>query len=81
MLKLLIFGILAYFVYRFIRKVRVSGGGERENTALGPVDEMVQDPNCLTYIPKGSAIKKNVGGETYFFCSQECADAFQQKQP
>ena len=81
MLKLLFFGILAYFVYRFVRKIRLSGGRDRENTALGPVDEMVQDPNCLTYVPKGSAVRKNLGGETYYFCSQACADAFLAKKP
>ena len=80
MLKLLFFGILAYFVFRFVRKVRLSGGGDRGNAASGPVDEMVQDPNCLTYIPKGSAIRKSVGGETHFFCSQACVDEFQSKK-
>ena len=80
MLKLLFFGVLAYFVFRFVQKVRLSGGGDRGNAASGPVDEMVQDPNCLTYIPKGSAIRKSVGGETHFFCSQACVDEFQRKK-
>jgi uncharacterized protein len=80
MLKLLLFGVLAYFVFRFIQKVRLSGGRDRGNTGSGPVDEMVQDPNCLTYIPKGSAIRKSMGGETYFFCSQKCVDEFQRKK-
>ena len=80
MLKLLFFGILAYFVFRFVQKLRLSCGGDRGNAASGPVDEMVQDPNCLTYIPKGSAIRKSVGGETHFFCSQACVDEFQRKK-
>ena len=80
MLKLLFFGVLAYFVFRFVQKVRLSGGGDRGNTGSGRVDEMVQDPNCLTYIPKGSAIRKSVGGETHFFCSQACVDEFQRKK-
>jgi len=81
MLRLLFFGILAYFVFRFVQKMRLSGGRDRGNTGLGPVDEMVQDPNCLTYIPKSGAIRKSVGGETHFFCSQACVDAFQRKKP
>lgn len=79
MLKLLFFGALAYFIYRFIQKMRLSGDRDRGNTGSGPVDEMVQDPNCLTYIPKGSAIRKSMGGETYFFCSRKCVDEFQRK--
>ena len=81
MLKLLFFGILAYFVFRFVQKMRLSGGRGHGNTGSGPVDEMVQDPNCLTYIPKSGAIRKSVGGETHFFCSQACVDAFQRKKP
>ena len=81
MLRLLFFGILAYFVFRFVQKVRLSGGRDRSSTAIGPVDEMVQDPNCGTYIPKKGAVGKTVGGETQYFCSQACADAFQRKKP
>ncbi len=80
MLKLLFFGVLAYFVYRFVQKIRLSGGRDNENTGPGPVDEMVQDPNCQTYIPKSSAIRKSVGGETHFFCSRACADEYQNKK-
>ena len=80
MLKLLFFGVLAYFVFRFVQKVRLSGGGNSGNAGSGPVDEMVQDPNCLTYIPKGTAIRKSVEGETHFFCSQACFDEFRRKK-
>jgi uncharacterized protein len=38
--------------------------------------EMVQDPVCQTYVPKTTAIAKNVSGQTIYFCSQKCADAF-----
>ncbi len=42
--------------------------------------EMVQDPVCETYIPRSRAIEKKVSGQTVYFCSQECADAFDQKR-
>ena len=80
MLKLLFFGLLAYFAFRFIQKVRLFDGRNHGNTKPGSVDEMVQDPNCLTYIPKESAIKKNVNGETHFFCSQACDEEFRHKK-
>ena len=35
-------------------------------------EELVQDPWCQTYIPKGSAVKKKLAGRDYYFCSQEC---------
>ena len=79
MLKLLFFGALAYFAFRFIQKLRLSGGREHGNTKPGSVDEMVQDPNCLKYIPKGSAIKKNVDGETHFFAVRLAPKSFGMK--
>jgi len=82
MLKLLFFGVLAYFVFRFVQKIRLSGGSrDHGKTGSGPVDEMVQDPNCLIYIPKSTAIRKSVGGETCFFCSRACAEEFQRRKP
>ena len=80
MLKFLIFGILAYFVFRFVQKTLLSGGRNHENADAGPVEPMVQDPNCQTYIPRSSAIRKTVKGETYFFCSRACADEFIRKK-
>jgi YHS domain-containing protein len=80
MLKILIFGILAYVVFRFIRKMLLPDDRDHGNTDAGPVDEMVQDPVCLTYIPRSGAIKKVVNGETHFFCSQACVDKFIDKK-
>ena len=80
MLKFLILGLLAYFVFRFVRKSLFSGGRRHENADAGPVEPMVQDPNCLTYIPRSTAIRKTVNGETYFFCSQACVDEFKRKR-
>jgi YHS domain-containing protein len=40
-------------------------------------NDMVQDPVCKMYVPRGSAISAEIGGQTYFFCSRDCADAFQ----
>ncbi len=82
MLKLLFFGVLAYFAFRFVQKMLLSGGRkDYGKTGSGPVDEMVQDPNCLTYIPRSTAIRKGFGSETHFFCSQACADEFKRGKP
>ncbi len=77
MIRFLIFFILAYVAYRIVKaifwpKEQLSGGPDR-----GVIDEMVQDPQCKTYIPKREAVKKTIRGETQFFCSPECADKFE----
>lgn len=38
--------------------------------------EMAKDPCCQTFLPKALAIQKNIQGETYYFCSEECAAKF-----
>ena len=42
-------------------------------------EDMVQDPVCKTYVPRGSAVSADVGGQTYLFCSSDCANSFQNK--
>jgi len=41
---------------------------------------MVKDPICETYVPKNRAIEKTFNGQTVYFCSQECADAYDKKR-
>jgi uncharacterized protein len=79
MIRYLILLILGYIVYRTIKaifrpKEELSRGQDR-----GVIDEMVQDPQCKTYVPKREAVKRIFAGETHFFCSDACADKFQKK--
>ncbi len=43
-------------------------------------EELVQDPWCQTYLPKGSAVKKRVTGKDYYFCSHECLRNYLEKK-
>jgi YHS domain-containing protein len=43
-------------------------------------DDMVKDPVCQTYIPKTIAIQKSFRHQTYYFCSEECAQTFLEQQ-
>ncbi|MBP6263013.1 MAG: YHS domain-containing protein [Nitrospira sp.] len=40
---------------------------------------MIQDPVCRVFIPRENAIRREIGGQTYFFCSQNCATTFERK--
>jgi YHS domain-containing protein len=42
-------------------------------------EELIQDPYCQTYIPKGSAVKKRINGKDYYFCNQECLRKYLEK--
>ena len=69
-------GLLFLLLRSAIREYRRSRG---EGLPVSGKDVMVQDPVCLTYVPKASAVSAQVGGQTYFFCSRQCAHSFQER--
>src|SRR3989344_3921701 len=40
-------------------------------------DELAKDPVCGMVIPKKSAIRREAGGRTYYFCSEDCVKTFE----
>ena len=74
---MLVVGVLvvAYFLLRSaIKEFRGLKGPFQPPASR---EDMVQDPVCKTYVPRGSAVSADVGGQTYLFCSRNCADTFQ----
>ncbi len=43
-------------------------------------DQMVQDPVCHMFVPRRIAVVEKIGGQTYCFCSRQCAVTFQNQQ-
>jgi YHS domain-containing protein len=54
----------------------LSGRGSGEVVS----DEMVKDPFCEVYIPKGQSIRARIGGTHYHFCSKECVKGFKKRR-
>ncbi len=42
-------------------------------------EEMVLDPECRTYVIKGRAVTRRLGGKLYSFCSEACAQRYEEK--
>ncbi len=81
-MRLIITAILIYILY----KLFIKGGRKkpyREDSEIrgsnSDVGEMVQDPVCKVYIPMDQAYMRIIDGKKYYFCSKECADAFEKK--
>ncbi len=74
---LILFGV-GYLVYRVLKGLMTLGPGRgvREADEGAQVDEMVQDPQCRTYVPLRDAYKKTIGGRKVYFCSRECAERY-----
>ncbi|MBW1999696.1 MAG: YHS domain-containing protein [Deltaproteobacteria bacterium] len=79
-MKLLIYVILAYVLYRIFKVFLGAGKKIGKGKEGGVIDEMVQDPFCKTYIPKRDSIRRNIDGQEYFFCSEECASSFSRER-
>jgi len=48
-----------------------------ETERLAATGEMAKDPICGMVIPKDRSIKREVGGRTYYFCSDSCVKTFE----
>ena len=42
-------------------------------------EEMVQDPQCRTYVPKARAVTRQINGERCSFCSEACAQQYEEQ--
>lgn len=80
MIRLLFLLLLGFVVYAvFVMLLRQLTGRRppqvpREKTSHG--EEMVKDPQCGTYLPRGDAVTGQVNGEVRYFCSDKCRDKF-----
>ena len=76
---LLALGLLVVLYFLLRRTLReFKGPGEPDLLPPGK-NHMVQDPVCKVFVPRGTAITENIGGQTYYFCSRTCAHKFQEQ--
>ena len=67
---------LAYVITRLLFPRRRSPRAADEEVRAAVTHELVQDPYCHTYLPRSQAIRRNIRGSEYFFCSPGCLDKF-----
>jgi YHS domain-containing protein len=80
MVRLIIFVILAYLLYRLVKGVFSPKPKVNRGRPQGVVDEMVQDPYCKTYVPKRDSVSRVIQGEKVYFCSDDCADKYESQE-
>jgi hypothetical protein len=73
LLRLLFFLLLAYIVLLVVRAYLAGGKTRRSRAAsVDKGEEMVLDPQCLSYVPKNAAVFRN----DRYFCSEDCAKRY-----
>jgi uncharacterized protein len=81
MIKLLIWAVIVYLLYRTLKNwIRISFGpvdrGAFPGTPEQIDDLMVQDPYCDVYFPRKEGVHLRFKGEDLYFCSPECRDKY-----
>ena len=76
---ILILGLLVVLYFILRRAVREFKRRNEPDRLPPGKNHMVQDPVCLVFVPRGTAITEDIGGQTYYFCSRSCAHKFQEK--
>lgn len=55
------------------------GNGQFGSGQMNNQIEMVVDPECGMHVNPETAIKQNIDGKTYYFCSENCRSSFVRK--
>lgn len=73
---LLILGLLIVLYFLVRKALREFNKPSRPDQGNTTADHMIQDPVCHIYVPRGTAVSASIGGQTYYFCSTNCAQTF-----
>lgn len=72
--------IVVYYAFKtIVRSALKSYAGEGSRKRIEGED-MVLCPECRTYVVKDRAVTRRIGGAVHSFCSEGCADRYEQKQ-
>lgn len=75
MIKLLMLILLCFVGYSMIQGIiRPKGqrGGKMPRNRSHEGEQMVEDPQCGTFLPISDAVSANLNGRQRFFCSKKC---------
>ena len=82
MYRIIVIGIVLILAYLLLKRFLFPPGriGDRRRDARKiPGEDLVEDPNCHTYVPVSEAFRVQMGGKTLYFCSEECYRKFRDK--
>ncbi len=83
-LRFLVFIILFYLVYKLFKAIRQLKLAEIRNyhfpTSTSSGEDLVEDLACHTYIPLSQAYRKQIAGNTRYFCSKRCCDKYESEK-
>ncbi len=81
MIKLLLLILLFFVGYSFFQALLTPGRrtNKRPDNRTEQGEQMVQDPQCGTYLPISDALSANIRGRQHYFCSRKCRNQFKKQ--
>ena len=72
---------MIYLLYKVIETVRKLKSVKNEihqfKSSATAGEDLVEDPVCHTYVPLSQAVKKEISGNDYYFCSKQCSEKYE----
>jgi YHS domain-containing protein len=80
LLLFLVFVVIYSAIKTVVRSAVKSYHGDEQRRGRQIMgDEMVQDPECRTYVVKDRAVARRIRGTLNHFCSEACAERYEAK--
>jgi YHS domain. len=83
-IRFFVFITLIYLLYKIIKTVQQLKPTENENyqskSSSAGGEDLVEDPICHTFVPVSQALKKEISGRDYYFCSKQCIDKYESEK-
>lgn len=80
MIRLLFYGILIYLAYRLLKpwlaSLTGSGADHPQGRSSSEEADLIRDPQCGTYFLKQRGVEARIGGESVYFCSDDCRQKY-----
>jgi len=80
-LRFLAFIMLVYLSYKVFIAIRQLQLTKIKNyrfpSSAVSGEDLVEDPVCHTYIPLSQAYRKEISGNTQYFCNKRCCDKYE----
>jgi YHS domain-containing protein len=79
-LLILVFIAVIYYALKTVFRSAIRSYHEEDRKRVRIMGEdMVQDPECRTYVPKGRAVTRRIGDSQRYFCSEACAKRYEER--
>ena len=79
LLILILLGFVGYSMLQALIRPRPQSKDKKSSSRNRNGEQMVEDPQCGTFIPLGDAVPAKINGQQYYFCSKECLKEFKKK--